>query len=150
MPSSAGSLDSRDSVVGKTPQASEASGRLFVVYGRLLGLLLGGYLLFDKAFAYLHLPGIPLFVGEMVLGVGALAAVIATRYLRVPIRDEPILALLGAFALWGLIRAMPGIPVYRLDALRDSALWYYCLFAFFVAAALAKSPQLLERLIVQL
>src|SRR5215212_1962001 len=113
MPSSAGSLDSRDSVVGRTPQASEASGRLFVVYGRLLGLLLGGYLLFDKAFAYLHLPG-------------------------VPIRDEPILALLGAFALWGLIRAMPGIPVYRLDALRDSALWYYCLFAFFVAAALAK------------
>src|SRR5829696_622921 len=130
MPSSAGSLDSRDSVVGKTPQASEASGRLFVVYGRLLGPLLGGYLLFDKAFAYLHLPGTPLFVGEMVLGVGALAAVLATRFLGVPIREEPILALLGAFGLWGLIRALPGVSTYGMDAVRDSALWYYCLFAF--------------------
>jgi hypothetical protein len=40
----------------------------------------------------------------MVLGVGALAAIIETRYIRIPIRDEPILALLGAFAFWGLIR----------------------------------------------
>ena len=83
------------------------------------------------------------------LGVGALAAVVATRYLRVPIRDEPILALLGAFAFWGLIRALPGVALYGIDALRDSALWYYCLFAFFIVAALAKSPQLLERLIAQ-
>jgi O-antigen ligase len=138
------------SVVGARPEVTAASGRLFVVYGWLLGPLLGGYLLFDKAFAYLHLPGAPLFVGEMVLGVGALAAVVATRYLRVPLRDEPIFALLGAFVIWGLFRAVPGVGVYGLDALRDSALWYYCLFAFFIAAALARSPQLLERLILQL
>jgi O-antigen ligase len=136
--------------VGARPEVTAASGRLFVVYGWLLGPLLGGYLLFDKAFAYLHLPGAPLFIGEMVLGVGALAAVVATRYLRVPIRDEPIFALLGAFVIWGLFRAVPGVGVYGLDALRDSALWYYCLFAFFIAAALARSPQLLERLILQL
>jgi O-antigen ligase len=151
MSSSAGSLGTRGgSVVGAPPQAQAASGRLFVLYGRLIGPLLGGYLLFDRAFAYLHPPGIPLFVGEMVIGVGALAAVVATRYLMVPIRDEPILALLGAFALWGLIRTVPGVGTYRLDALRDSALWYYSLFAFFIAAALARSPQLLEHLIVGL
>jgi hypothetical protein len=151
MSSSAGSLGPRGvSVVGAPQQAHAASGRLFVLYGRVVGPLLGGYLLFDRAFAYLHLPGIPLFVGEMVLGVGALASVVATRYLMVPIRDEPILALLGAFALWGLIRTVPGVGTYRLDALRDSALWYYCLFAFFMAAALARSPQLIERLIVGL
>src|SRR5215217_5911006 len=80
-----------------------SSGRLFVLYGRLLGPLLGGYLLFDRAFAYLHLPGSPLFVGEMVLGVGAVAAVLATQYVQVPIRDEPILALLGAFVVWGMV-----------------------------------------------
>jgi O-antigen ligase len=151
MSSSAGSLGPRGvSVVGASPQAHAASGRLFVLYGRVVGPLLGGYLLFDRAFAYLHLPGIPLFVGEMVLGVGALASVVATRYLMVPIRDEPILALLGAFALWGLIRTVPGVGMYRLDALRDSALWYYCLFAFFMAAALARSPQLIDHLIVGL
>jgi O-antigen ligase len=151
MSSSAGTLGLRGgSVVGAPPQAEAQSGRLFVHYGRLVGFLLGGYLLFDRAFAYLHLPGVPLFVGEMVLGVGALAAVVATRYLMVPIRDEPILAMLGAFALWGLIRTVPGVGTYRMDALRDSVLWYYCLFAFLIAGALARSPQLLERLIVGL
>jgi hypothetical protein len=123
---------------------------LFALYGRLLGPLLGGYLLFDKAFAYLHLPGMPMFVGEMVLGVGALAAVLATSYLRAPIRDEPILALLCVFALWGLIRTLPGLGPYGMDALRDSALWYYSLFAFFIPAALARSPELLDRFILQL
>jgi O-antigen ligase len=127
-----------------------SSGRLFVLYGRLLGPLLGGYLLFDRAFAYLHLPGSPLFVGEIVLGVGAVAAVVATRYLRVPIRDEPILALLGAFVLWGLVRTLPGLGAYHLDAVRDAAFWYYCAFAFLILAALARSPELLDHLIAQL
>jgi hypothetical protein len=125
-------------------------GRLWVLYGWLLGPMLGGYLLFDRAFAYLHLPGSPLFVGELVLGVGVAAAVVATRYFKVPVRDEPILALLGAFALWGVIRTLPGLGTYHLDAVRDAALWYYCLFAFLAPAALARSPELLERLISQL
>jgi O-antigen ligase len=146
MASPAGSPRTYDGVVGAPSQ----DGRLFVLYGRLLGPLLAGYLLFDRAFAYLHLPGSPLFVGEMVLGVGAVATVVATRYLRVPIRDEPILALLGAFAIWGLIRMVPGVATYQLDALRDAALWFYCLFAFFVTAALARSPELLDKLINQL
>jgi O-antigen ligase len=134
-------------VVGESQQAS---GRLFVLYGRLLGPLLAGYLLFDRAFAYLHLPGSPVFVAEMMLGLGAVAAMAATRYFAVPVRDEPILALLAGFLLWGLIRTVPGLMTYQLDAVRDAALWYYCLFAFFVTAALARSPDLLDRLIIQL
>lgn len=131
-------------------QAPGVSGRLLVLYGRLLGPLLAGYLMFDKAFAYLHLPGTPLYVGEMVLAVGALGALAATGYLRVPARDEPILALLAVFMLWGLIRFLPGMSAYGIDAVRDSALWYYCLFAFFATAAFARSPDLLKRLLVQL
>jgi O-antigen ligase len=146
--SDAGSPRSHGSVVGAPSQT--ASGRLFVLYGRLLGPLLAGYLLFDRAFAYLHLPGSPLFVGEMMLGLGAVGAMAATRYFQVPIRDEPVLALLVAFASWGLIRTVPGLATYHLDALRDAALWYYCLFALFVPAALARSPELLDRLITQL
>ena len=132
------------------PQVRDSAGRLFDLYGWLLGPLLGGYLLFDRAFAYLHLPGSPLFVGEMVLGVGALGTLAATRYLRVPFRDEPVLALLAVFFLWGLVRALPGAGVHGMDALRDSALWYYCLFAFLAPAALARAPDLLERLVGQL
>jgi hypothetical protein len=40
--------------------------------------------MFDRAVAYLHLPGIPLFLGEMVLGVGALAAIIEIRHSQQP------------------------------------------------------------------
>lgn len=126
------------------------SGRLLVLYALLIGPLLGGYLLFDKAFAYLHVPGAPLFIGEMVLAVGVLGVLTVTGCLRVPLRDEPLLALLGAFVLWGLIRALPGPSAYGMDAFRDSALWYYCGFAFLAVAATARSPGLPERLVVQL
>ena len=36
----------------------------FVGYGNVLGVLLLGYLFFDRAFAYLHLPGLPVFVAS--------------------------------------------------------------------------------------
>jgi hypothetical protein len=102
-------------------------------------------MLFDRAFAYIHVPGTPLYVGEMVLVVGALGVLAATGYLRVAVSAEPILALLAAFFLWGLIRFMPGYRAHGIDAVRDFALVYYCLFAFFIVAALARSPDLLER-----
>ena len=131
--------------------ASGRPGRPLVLYGRLLGPLLAGYLLFDKAFAYLHLPGTPLYVGEMVLLIGGLGVLAATGYLRVAIRDEPILALLAAFFVWGLILgSCPGLHAYGILAVRDFALVYYCLFAFFTVAALARSPDLLDRWIVRL
>jgi hypothetical protein len=116
----------------------------------LLGPLLAGYLLFDKAFAYIHLPGTPLYVGEMVLVVGSLGALTATGYLRVAVRDEPILTLLAAFFLCGLIRFLPGLHADAINAVRDFALVYYCLFAFFTVAVLVRSPDLLERWVVLL
>ena len=66
------------------------------------------------------------------------------------VRDEPILALLAVFFLWGLIRFLPGLLAYGINAVRDFALVYYCLFAFFTTAALARWPDLLGRLVVQL
>ena len=125
-------------------------GRLLVLFGWLVGPLLAGYMLFDRAFAYIHLPGTPLYVGETVLVVGALGCLTATGYLRVAIRDDPVLAILAVFFLWGFIRFLPGLRTYGVYAVRDFALVYYCLFAFFIAAALERSPDILERLIIQL
>ena len=113
---------SADVLVDVPARTRGASGRLLVLYGRLLGPLLGGYLLLDKAFAYIHLPGTPLYVGEMVLTVGGLGVLAATGYLRIPVRDEPILALLAAFFLWGFIRFLPGLRTYGIWAVRDFAL----------------------------
>lgn len=141
---------SADVLVDAPGRVGGASGNLLILYGRLLGLLLGGYLLLDKAFAYIHLPGTPLFVGEMVLTVGGLGTLAATGYVRIPVRDEPILALLAAFFLWGLIRFLPGFHTYGINAVRDFALCYYCLFAFFTIAALARAPDLLAGWLAQL
>jgi hypothetical protein len=130
--------------------AATRRGRLLVVYGRLLGPLLAGYLLFDKAFAYLHIPGAPVYIGEMVLGVGVLGVLTATGYLRIPLRDEPALALLTVFLLWGAARSVSGVRTYGLDAVRDAALWYYGLFAFLAVATLARTPALVERWLTRL
>ena len=98
-------------------QAHGGSGRLLILYGWLVGPLLAGYMLFNKAFAYTsspyHLPGTPLYVGEMVLLVGALGCLTATGYLRVVVRDDPMLALLAAYFLWGFIRLLPGLRRLR-------------------------------------
>src|SRR5262245_5850991 len=126
------------------------SGRLFVLYGKALGFVLAGYLLGDRAFAYLHLPGSPLFIGEMVLGLGVVAALAETRYFVAPLRDEPAFALLIGYVAWGVIRTVPGVGTYGLDAGRDAALWYYCVFAFLVPAALSRSPELIDRFVAGL
>ena len=139
-----------DVLVDAPGRAGGASGSLLVLYGRLLGPLLGGYMALDKAFAYFRLPGTPLYVGEMVLTVGVLGVLSATGYLRIPLRDEPVLALLAAFFLWGLIRLPPGLRTYGINAVRDFALCYYCLFAYCTVAALARAPDLLDRWLAQL
>ena len=141
---------SADALLDLPSQVQGGSGRLLILYGWLVGPLLAGYMLFDKAFAYIHLPGTPLYVGEMVLLVGALGCLTATGYLRIVVRDDPMLALLAAFFLWGFIRFLPGLRVYGIYAVRDFALVYYCLFAFVIAAALERSPEILERLITRL
>ena len=135
--------------------ASQAPGGSLVTFTKWLGFILAGYMLFDRAFAYIHVPGTPLYIGELVLGIGCFGVLAATGYLRVVVREEPILALLTAFFLWGLIRFLPGYRTYYssnygIDAVRDFALCYYCLFAFLTAAALARSPDILERLMTQL
>jgi O-Antigen ligase len=123
---------------------------VLILYGLLLGPLLGGYMLFDKAFAYIHIPGTPLYVGEVVLIVGGLGVLSATGYLRIPLRNEPVLAILTAWFLWGFIRFLPGLQAYSIWAVRDFALCYYCLFAYFVAATLARAPDLLDTWLAQL
>ena len=121
--------------------------RLWAVYGLLIGPLLGGYLLFDKAFAYLHIPGTPLFVSELTLGVGVLAALVGTRYVRIPICDEPVLTLLAGFALWWIGECGARGRECGVDAMRDSALWYYS--CRLLGARLGRPPLLLERLMAQ-
>lgn len=98
----------------------------------VLGVLLAGYMLGDKGFAYLHLPGTPIFVGEMALTI--IAVYLIGFY---PINDDrlrsPVRLILVVFLLYSAARTLPYLGQYGIDALRDASQWYYGILAFFVA-----------------
>ncbi len=98
-------------------------------------VILAGYVLLDKGFAYLITP--PVFVGEIALVLG-LWAVVMTGGITLALRS-PISWLLIAFIVHGAARTLPYIPVYGLNALRDAAIWVYAVFALLVAAFLLRS-----------
>ncbi len=106
-------------------------------------LLLLGYALFGKPFAYLGLGN--LFVAEIVLGTGTLLFLMSPRQ-WLALRTWHLAPLL-ALMLWCAIRTIPYIPVYGVDALRDAAIWGYGWFAVLVAAAIACKPATMSELL---
>jgi O-antigen ligase len=131
------------------PQSAAPASRprQFRWFTPALALLLGGYLFFNKSFAYLHVPGTPVFVGEIVLAIGIadLLRVRSPWYLL--LRGSPILRVLLVFMALCTARLAADLPVYGLDAVRDSSIWYYGLFAFVVAAAAVREPTFVPRLL---
>ena len=96
-------------------------------------LILFGYFLLGKGFAYL-------FLGELVLVVGVLLYLPSRRF-TLPFTD-PVLLLWTAFAFWGFCRTVPFLSVYHFDAARDAVLWGYGTFALIIAAFINRSSQI--------
>ena len=65
--------------------------RYFIWFTPALGLLLAGYLFFSKTFAYVHLPGTPVFIGEVVMFIGLVEAVRIPSPWRHLLRTAPVL-----------------------------------------------------------
>jgi hypothetical protein len=107
--------------------------------------LLVGYALFDKGFAYIRVPGVPIFFGEVLMLVCVAAACLATPIMRRGLEHSTVAKLLVVFAVWGLFRTVPNIGTYRLDAVRDAALWYYSLVAIVVCALVLHDRDLVPR-----
>ncbi len=81
-----------------------------------LGVVLLGYAMFGRGFAYLGVP--PLFVGDITLAFGLLAATLSGA---LPLVFRSRLAwLLIAFSIWGALRTIPFLHSYGIDALRDA------------------------------
>jgi O-antigen/teichoic acid export membrane protein len=142
--------------LGGTPGLLEGAGgrqplprgrRPFRWFTPALGLLLLGYLFLNKAFAYLHVPGTPVFVGEIVFGIGLVEATLIRVPWRRLLAQSPILKVLAVFMAACSLRLAVDLPKYRLDAVRDSAIWYYGAFAFLVAAAVIYDPTFTPRLL---
>jgi O-antigen ligase len=108
----------------------------------MLPIVLAGYALFDRGGAWIHVPGIPLFAGELMIGLALLVIACATGTVLAGARSRITCALLLAFILWGLLRTVPYAGTYHIDAIRDAALWYYAIFAFVIAGLVVAMPKL--------
>jgi hypothetical protein len=116
------------------PRTLHTGRRALAWFGLLLVPVLAGYAFFDKGFAYLHVPGLPLFAGEVLVAVALAATVVGTAYIARALEHSTFAKLLLVFAMWGLISTAPYAGDGFLDAARDAALWYYALLAVPVAA----------------
>lgn len=140
-----------DIATSTIPRASPGEGdhsleRHIGWYSVALLTLLAGYMLFDRAFAHLHIPGTPIYLAEPILAVGValvITSAVGRRMLKLSI---PVRALLG-FMAWGFVLFAFWVFEYGIDSVQDSALWYYGLFAIVVGALLLTEPSLFDRLI---
>ncbi len=103
----------------------------------VIGLLLFGYAIGGRGFAYLGVP--PLFIGEIALGAAVLLFLVSPQFR--PLFQSRIVWLIGALIVWCLIQTLPYLGEFGLDALRDAVLYGYAAFALLIAACLT-SPKL--------
>lgn len=112
-------------------------------YLLFLGLVLLGYALDGRGFAYLGYP--PLYIGEftMVIGMGVLVCTPGWSRL---FQSPPMLALVPLFLLGALHTALD-FPTYGVDAIRDAAIYYYAIFAIIVAGLIINDSRRLMLII---
>jgi len=119
--------------------------RALSLLGTLLPPILVGYALFDRGFAYIHIPGTPIFAGELVMLVGIAAVLLGTGYVRRGFQRSTVAKVLLVFAAWGLARTIPYVQADGFNAVRDAALWYYALIAIPVCALVIADPEILPK-----
>jgi len=123
-------------VVAFTVRFADALPALFL---NGMTVLLAGYALFGRSFAYVGVP--PVYVGEIALAAGALTTLFITRNVLqlMALRQT---WLLFALAAWSACQTVPYVSTYRMDALRDAVLWGYGGFAVMFAAVVLSTDQL--------
>jgi hypothetical protein len=131
----------------RQPEGVPPRPRYFVWFTPALGLLLGGYLFFSKTFAYMHVPGTPVYVGEIVLGIGIAEVLQLPSPWRHLLSRAPVLRIVLAFLALCAVRLFFDLPVYGIDALRDSSIVYYGIFSLLTAAAVVCEPTFLPRML---
>lgn len=107
-------------------------------------IVLMAYAFFDRGFAWLHIPGTPLFVGELVLLLGVAAMLSQKTPMLAAIRRSPPLKLLGLFMAWGLALLLFLGLEHGIDAVRDSAIWYYGAVALLTVFLILSDPQRIQ------
>ena len=109
-------------------------------YLALLAIVLLGYALMGKGFAYIGFP--PLYVGEIAFLTG-IAVFVSSGVLVASLATLPSLVL-AATMMWVLARTVPFVSVYGFDALRDSVVILYGGFAFIVIGLLLEDARRID------
>jgi hypothetical protein len=123
-----------------TGSVTAAIGDLWLA---LLCVTLAGYAMFGKGWAYIGVP--PVFIGEAVLLAGVVALLGACGWHRV-LNLSPVWCLV-ALNVWGILRTLPYVRGYGVDAVRDAMIWGYDAFAVIVAGLLLARPWRLATLL---
>ena len=124
---------------GATQRGARAGDRYLV----WLGVVLTGYTLLSRGFAYVGVP--PLFIGEITLALGVATLLRAGRI--GPLFEHPVTWLLVALMALTVVRTVPFLGVYGLDAPRDAMQIGYAVYAFVVAGLLVARPERLHLLL---
>ncbi|MEL6615873.1 MAG: hypothetical protein AAFQ43_09050, partial [Bacteroidota bacterium] len=117
----------------ESARSTRAADRFLIWFG----IVLTGYVLLSRGFAYLGIP--PLFVGEITLGVGLIVAYRAGKW--GPLLSMPVVWVLLAFVGMMLLHLPGGIATHGLDAARDAMQVGYAAFAFIIATLLIARPE---------
>lgn len=118
--------------------------RADVLHDRYFAVLLfaiAAYATTGKGFAYAGLP--PIFPGEMILAAG-LFTLVWPRFSLACFLPVPHIVLLLAIG-WVTVRTLPYIGLYKVDALRDSVIVIYGLYAFVAANLIVEKPSRIDR-----
>ncbi len=105
------------------------------IFSNVFKILLLGYALLGRGFAYLGFH--PLYIGEAVMALGILSSALNGSF-RSALRSR-LSWMIILFALWGAFRTVPYLGSYGVLALRDAALWGYAVFALLVAGLLLQA-----------
>jgi hypothetical protein len=109
-------------------------------YLAFLAIVLLGYALMGKGFAYLGLP--PLYMGEIALLTG-IVVFLRAGALIASLTTLPCLMLV-TLMVWVMARTIPYVGVYGFDALRDSTIVMYGGFAFIVIGLLLEDARRID------
>ena len=112
-------------------------------YLAFLAIVLLGYALMGKGFAYIGLP--PLYVGEIALLTG-IAIFLNSGALLASLATLPCV-LLSVAMVWVLARTVPFVGVHGFDALRDSVVILYGAFAFIVIGLLLENARRIDTIL---
>ncbi|MEM9914058.1 MAG: O-antigen ligase family protein [Planctomycetota bacterium] len=122
---------------------AETTQRLTARWFALLAVLMAGLAIGGRGFAYIGLP--PLFISEIMLALGAMTFLIQPRWRET--LSQPLSLMILLMLAWGVMRTLPYLGQWKLDAIRDFMLLGYMATALMVAAVVMSQPQLLPWLL---